>query len=146
MKVFFNVLVVRWKWRKFFFVSSFRFQVLPAKAGDCFASSLSLVSYFDFAFLWNDKTETATDDWIMLTDYCSPSPDCNGKPCEVLLYFFLAKKSDQRKLFFGLRKKQQDEQAWNGKREIASEKCCFNITYIYCVGFCNLIYLQSIKI
>ncbi|WP_291117534.1 hypothetical protein, partial [Flavobacterium sp. UBA6135] len=32
--------------------------------------------------------------------YCSTSPDCNGKPCEGLLYFFLAKKSDQRKLFF----------------------------------------------
>lgn len=27
------------------------------------------------------------------------------KPCEGLLYFFLGEKSDQRKLFFGLRKK-----------------------------------------
>ena len=41
-------------------------------------------------------------DWDrkLLTDYCSPSPDWNGKPCDGLLYFFLAKKSDQRKLFF----------------------------------------------
>ena len=45
------------------------------------------------------------------------SPDCSGKPFAVLLYFFLAKKSDQRRLFFGLRKKQQDKQAWNGKRD-----------------------------
>jgi hypothetical protein len=41
-----------------FQVSGFKFQVLSAKAGDCFASSLSLVSYFDFVFLRNDKTVT----------------------------------------------------------------------------------------
>ena len=107
-----------WLWdgnkRKFF---CFKLQVscFACFAGDCFASSLLLVSYFDFVFLRNDKT--VTDDWKLLTDYCSPSPDWNEKPCEGLVYFFLAKKSDQRKLFFGLWKKQQDKQACNAKRD-----------------------------
>ncbi|PKP15790.1 MAG: hypothetical protein CVU07_08980 [Bacteroidetes bacterium HGW-Bacteroidetes-23] len=68
----------------------------------------------------------------------------------------MARKSDQRKLFFCLRKKQQDKQAWNGKREMASKKdeslelgdkiLVLILPNIYCVGFCKLIYLQSIKI
>jgi hypothetical protein len=41
----------------------------------------------------------------------SPSPDCSGKPFAGLLYFFLVQKSDRRKLFLCLRKKQQDKKA-----------------------------------
>jgi hypothetical protein len=39
------------------------------------------------------------------------SPDCSGKPFAAKLYFFLAKKSDQRKLLFWLRKKQWSKKA-----------------------------------
>jgi hypothetical protein len=50
------------------------------------------------------------------------SPDRSGKPFAGLLYFFLTKKSDQRKLLFWLRKKQQSKKAWNEEQEIAPEK------------------------
>jgi len=30
----------------------------------------------------------------------------------------------------------------DGRWKMGSIKCCFNITYIYCVGFCKLIYLH----
>jgi hypothetical protein len=39
------------------------------------------------------------------------SPDCSEKPFEIDLYFFLTKKSDQRKLLFCFRKKQGNEKA-----------------------------------
>ena len=45
------------------------------------------------------------------------SPDCNGKPFESEAYFFLARKSDQRKPLSCLRKKGFAEKAWNGKRD-----------------------------
>jgi hypothetical protein len=53
------------------------------------------------------------------------SPDSSGKPFAGLLYFFLAKKSDQRKLLFWLRKKQQAKKAWNEWLEMAPEKINF---------------------
>ncbi len=40
----------------------------------------------------------------------TPSPNCSEKLFEVTDYFLLEKKSDQRKLFFGLTKK-----VWNEK-------------------------------